>query len=160
MTLEILQSSDKLTCCTDWPKTKKGGPPGAQSTIFNPLLACVLGEIPGFCNSQQVAYAIAWWEAVFPCYRKWIAELRAAGLTRDSINGKKLLSSATFLKKSKNNGQRSNTNNLISKLPKHIYGEVPHFKGRAQNEALELAPMVAIEVYACVTCLYHSDQLL
>jgi hypothetical protein len=52
----------------------------------------------------------------------------------------------------------SNANNLIFKQSKEIYGEVPHFKGTAQNAALELCPMVAIEVYACVTCLYSRSS--
>jgi hypothetical protein len=155
-----------LSCCTDWPQTKKGGPPPAQSAIFNPLLACALGEISGYCSKDQVKYATLWWSAVFPAFPRWIEELRNAGLRHDSQHGIRLINSA-FYKKNKNNQQSnnlvignstnlSNTNNLIFKYSKSIYGEVPHFKGKEQNAALELSPMVAIEVYACVACLYSS----
>jgi hypothetical protein len=184
-----------LSCCTDWPQTKKGGPPGAQSAIFNPLLACTLGQIPGYCSPQQVEYAVLWWTAVFPAFPRWIHELRAAGLTLESPHGKRLIGSVTVPRSKKGNKNSnnnnigtsstsndnddtcitnntnlkaatssttplasihnsSNGNNLIFKHSKAMHGEVPHFKGKAQNAALELCPMVAVEVYACVTCLY------
>eukprot|EP00603_Paraphysomonas_imperforata_P010782 CAMPEP_0114485964 /NCGR_PEP_ID=MMETSP0104-20121206/20224_1 /TAXON_ID=37642 ORGANISM="Paraphysomonas imperforata, Strain PA2" /NCGR_SAMPLE_ID=MMETSP0104 /ASSEMBLY_ACC=CAM_ASM_000202 /LENGTH=278 /DNA_ID=CAMNT_0001662107 /DNA_START=292 /DNA_END=1128 /DNA_ORIENTATION=+ len=165
-----------LTCCADWPQTKKGGPPSAQSAIFNPLLACTLGYIPNHCTEQQIQYAIMWWREVFPAFPRWVQELRGAGLTMDSVEGKKLMDSISVPKnksKGKKNGKTSangddsalsspsgavsrpsNTNNLIFKHSKEIYGDVPHFKGRAQNNALELSPMTAVEVYACVTCVY------
>jgi hypothetical protein len=102
-----------------------------------------------------------WWTEVFPAFPRWVQQLQEAGLTRDSPDGFRLLSSVTLPKKKKGNNNNNNnsnnfnnSNNLIFKLPKDIYGEVPHFKGKAQNEALELAPMVAIEVYACVTSMY------
>lgn len=160
-----------LSCCIDWPQTKKGGPPGAQSAIFNPLLACALGYIPNHCTKEQVEYAIAWWSAVFPAYPRWVEELRIAGLSLDSAEGKKLMSSVTAPKNKKNkssnnpapsihsNSIHSNSNNLIFKLSKDVYGDVPHFKGRAQNDALELSPMTAVEVYACITCLYSLAEL-
>jgi hypothetical protein len=31
--------------------------PGAQSAIFMPLLACMLGPIEGFCTAEQLALA-------------------------------------------------------------------------------------------------------
>lgn len=159
-----------LTCCADWPQTKKGGPPSAQSAIFNPLLACTLGYIPNHCTEEQVEFAMVWWSEVFPAFPRWVQELRAAGLTIDSVEGRKLMDSIS-VPKNKNKGKKnneidsaqevtgamsrpSNTNNLIFKHPKDIYGDVPHFKGRAQNHALELSPMTAVEVYACVTCVY------
>lgn len=170
----------------------------------------------------QVEYAVLWWTAVFPAFPRWILQLREAGLTLESAEGKKLMNSVTvprsksqksqktqttnmvelpeekqsyhakegdkkvFNKKTspdestttdtekkhavhnnKNNSKygrksdssgsgNSNANNLIFCHDKDLYGEVPHFKGQAQNAALELAPMVAIEVYACVTCLYTT----
>ena len=156
-----------LTCCSDWPPTKKGGPPGAQSAIFNPLLACVLGELPPYCSKAQVEYALEWWSAVFPALPRWVKELRDAGLTVDCAGGQKLIGSITTPKKNKSHIQTtdkaqlakrtSSTNNLIFKHSKDIYGEVPHFKGKAQNAALELSPMVAVEIYACVTCMYATN---
>jgi hypothetical protein len=89
----------------------------------------------------------------------------------DSAEGKKLMSSVTAPKNKKNkssnnpapsihsNSIHSNSNNLIFKLSKDVYGDVPHFKGRAQNDALELSPMTAVEVYACITCLYSLAEL-
>ena len=52
--LDIPGFEGVLSCCMDWPQTKKGGVPCAQSALFNPLLACALGHIPGHCSLQQV----------------------------------------------------------------------------------------------------------
>lgn len=37
--------------CRDWPPTKKGNVPGTQSSVFVPLIACVIGPIDGFCTA-------------------------------------------------------------------------------------------------------------
>ena len=52
-------------------------------------------------------------------------------------------------------GKKGSATPLISKHKGH--GTVPHFKGKLQSELLEKDPMVAIEVYACVTCLYSQS---
>ena len=38
-------------------------------------------------------------------------------------------------------------------------GTVPHFNGRVQEEILEGAPATAVEIYACVTCLYSAAAM-
>lgn len=133
----------KLTVCSDWPQTKKGRPPGAQSAIFNPLLAAVLGPIAGHCSTEQLLLANAWWTAALPAWPRWVKQLRAA---------KVLELRSTLLK-----GAKGTPNPLIHKARGR--GTVPHFRGRAQNNALEMVPMVAIEVYACVTCLYSKKAM-
>ena len=142
------------------------------------VLCCAHGYISHLSSAlllSQVEYATFWWTAVFPAFPRWVEELQAAGLTRDSADGRRLLASVTTpspspspannnnnnknKNKNKNKHSNSNSNNLIFKYPKDVYGEVPHFKGKAQNAALELSPMVAVEVYACVTCLYSMATL-
>jgi len=129
-----------LSCCADWPQTKRGQPPGAQSAIFNPLLACALGPIDGHCSADQLALAVEWWVAALPAWSIWIEKLRAAGIAERR---------SALLATSK--GQATP---LIHRARGR--GTVPHFNGRAQNDALELDPGVATEVYACVMCMYSA----
>lgn len=130
-----------LTCCTDWPQTRKGGgPPGAQSAIFNPLLACVIGPIEGHCTAEELALAHDWWTAALPAWPRWVESLLDAGV---ASRRPALLA-----------GSKGKANPLIPKARGR--GTVPHFNGRAQNDALEMEPGVAVEVYACVACMYSS----
>jgi hypothetical protein len=133
-----------LLCCADWPQTKGGKPPIAQSAIFNPLLACVLGPIEGHCTEQQLDFAENWWKEALPAWPRWVAELRAAGVPALKH---RLLTVA-----------KGNPNPLIPKAGKGA-GTVPHFRGRDQNEALEMGGMVSVEVYAAITCMYSSAAL-
>ena len=128
----------RLRCCLDWPKTRNGNPPRAQSAIFNPLLACVVGPIDGFYTIEQLQVAHEWWCRALPAWNDWVQRLKSAGVPamRD-----KLIKSA-----------KGRPNPLIHKAKGR--GKVPHFRGRVQNEALEMAMDVAIEVYACTACLY------
>ncbi len=132
-----------LQCCTDWPQTKKGTPPGAQSAVFNPLLACVLGPIEGHCTQTQLDFAAQWWSKALPSFSSWVERLRAAGVPALK---EKLLARA-----------KGHPNPLIHKARGH--GTVPHFKGRMQNDALEMDTTVSIEIYACVQCLYSQQAL-
>ena len=134
---------DGLLCCTDWPQTKRGAPPNAQSAIFVPLIACVIGPIRNYCNAAQLEFATKWWTAALPSWPKWIDNLRDAG----ALGWRERL-----LKRAK--GQK---NPLIHKAKG--CGYAPHFNGKTQVQFLELAPMVAIEVYACVTCLYSQSAM-
>ena len=139
-----------LTVCSDWPPTKKGQAPSAQSAIFNPLLACVLGEIEGYCSAEEVAIATAWWTVIMPAWPRWIEELRAAGVGRQYGTLMRSIS------------KKASTNPLIFKRKgwgtTNQNPSVPHFSGKAQNAALEMAPMVEIEVFACVTILYQPES--
>lgn len=83
---------DDLTVCADWPKTKTGHPPGAQSAIFTPLLACVIGPIQGHCTDEQLEVAKQWWTAALPAWPRWVAALQEAGVG-DTAYREKLLSS-------------------------------------------------------------------
>jgi len=151
------EDEDDMTVCSDWPKTKNGAPPSAQSAIFNPLLACAItGPIEGFCSANELAVAIEWWSKVFPAWPRWVSELRiAAGIIdNDDINNehrKKLLRCA-----------KGQSNPLIHRCQgwgtENRSPSVPHFKGQDQNDILELAPMVAIEVYAAVTICYSNTK--
>ncbi len=135
-----------LTCCSDWPQKKKGVPPNAQSTIFNPLIACVIGPIEGYYTAEQLAFAFEWWTAALPAWPRWVQSLREAGAMswRDRL-----------IKYAK-----GNPNPLIHKAKKgDNVGSIPHFKGKMQGDVLELAPMIAVEVYACVACLYSTAAL-
>jgi hypothetical protein len=138
--LACVPGFEPLFFATDWPKTKKGEPPQAQSAIFNPLLACVIGPIDGHCSADQLAFAQQWWALALPAWNDWVGRLTAAGVCarRDQLL----------------RGSKGGPNQLIPKARGH--GTVPHFNGRAQNAALEAEPMVAIELYACITCLYSS----
>ena len=132
-----------LTCCTDWPQTKRGEPPNAQSAVFNPLLACCFGPIEGYSTQEQIDTAFSWWSAALPSWPRWVKTLKEAGV----VNRKdKLLQRA-----------KGRPNPLIHKAKGH--GTVPHIKGRDQSAALELDAMVSIEVYACVTCMYSTAAL-
>merc|ERR1712217_789854 len=140
---EVPGFDGSLTCCSDWPQTKKGNVPGAQSAIFNPLLACVIGPIEGHCTVEQLEFANAWWTAALPAWPRWVSLLRSAGVCdrRDALL----------------RGHKGQPNPLIYKANGH--GTVPHFNGKAQNEILELEPAVAVEVYACVACMYSTKAL-
>jgi len=81
---------DSLTYCTDWPQTRKGEPPNAQSAVFNPLLACVLGPIENYCTDEQLAVAMQWWTAALPAWPRWVAELQKAGVDNPSYREKLL----------------------------------------------------------------------
>lgn len=130
-----------LTVCTDWPQTRKGEPPAAQSAIFTPLLACAIGPIEGHYTAEQLEVAQGWWALALPAWPRWVAAMRKAGVTRGP-----LLAAA-----------KGNPNPLIHKTKGR--GTVPHFKGKMQVEALERDPVVALEVYACVTCLYSQAAI-
>ena len=136
--LACVPGFEALFFATDWPRNKKGEPPQAQSAIFNPLLACVIGPIDGHCSADQLAFAQQWWTLALPAWSDWVARLTAAGVLarRDQLL----------------RGSKGGPNQLIPKARGH--GTVPHFNGRSQNAALEAEPMVAIEVYACTACLY------
>jgi hypothetical protein len=134
-----------LTVATDWPQTKRGEPPQAQSAIFMPLLACAVGPVEGHCSAEQLEEAERWWALALPAWPRWVATLRAAGV--DESRREKLVASAS--------GKKGSATPLIFKHKGH--GTVPHFKGKLQSELLEKDPMVAIEVYACVTCLYSQS---
>ena len=135
---------DHLTVCRDWPQTKKGEPPSAQSGIFCPLLGCVLGPVEGYCTQADIDTAMMWWTLALPAWPRWVEELVAGGLPGQRT---KLLASA-----------KGNPNPLIPKSRGR--GTVPHIRGRLQVDALEDAsPMVALELMACVTCLYSAEAL-
>ena len=132
-----------LTVCRDWPQTKNGKPPSAQSLIFNPLIACVIGPIEGHSTKEQIEHAIQWWSLALPAWPCWIQELKGAGVP--SLRSH-LLSNA-----------KGKPNALIPKTKGR--GTVPHFPGKMQEQALEMAPTVAIEVDACIACLYAAAVL-
>ena len=103
----------------------------------------MLGPIDGHCTHEQLAQAGEWWAAALPAWPRWIATLSAAGVP--SLRAL-LLSAAK--------------GTPTALIPKHKgHGTVPHFRGRAQNEALERDGMVATEVYACVFALYSAAAL-
>ena len=84
-----------LTVCTDWPKTKSGQPPGAQSAIYTPLLACAMGQpISEHCTAEQLETAAAWWTAALPAWPRWMAALTETDLGASTGYRDKLLSSA------------------------------------------------------------------
>ena len=132
-----------LTVCSDWPKTKSGQPPGAQSAVFMPLLACTMGEpIEGHYTAEQLQKAQLWWTAVLPSWPRWIQALRDAGV--QTRCAELFLSSSSSIK--------GNPNPLIHKAKGH--GTVPHLKGKIQRDLLELDPNVSWELDACINCLY------
>ncbi|CAB9503525.1 expressed unknown protein [Seminavis robusta] len=132
-----------LTVCTDWPQTRKGEPPAAQSAVFMPLLACVIGPVEGHCNAEQLEVAQQWWALALPAWPRWVESLRQAGV---AAQREQLIKAA-----------KGHPNPLIHNAKGH--GTIPHFKGKMQVDALEKDPMVALEVYACVTCLYSQAAL-
>lgn len=108
-----------------------------------PLLACVLGPIEGHATAEELGLAEAWWAEALPAWRRWVAELREAGVPAQRA---RLLASS-----------KGNPTPLIPRS--RGQGTAPHFRGREQGDALEMAPAVAVEVYACVTCLYSAAAL-
>mmetsp|Transcript_14319 Transcript_14319/g.41979 ORF Transcript_14319/g.41979 Transcript_14319/m.41979 type:complete len:266 (-) Transcript_14319:371-1168(-) len=132
-----------VTVCTDWPRTKSGGPPGAQSAIFMPLFACALGPIDNHCTAGQLDLATQWWTAALPAWPRWVQELRSSGVMERK---EELVRSA-----------KGQPNPLIPKTKGR--GTVPHFRGVVQTRLLENAGggMLSIEMYACVTCLYSCE---
>lgn len=75
-----------------------------------------------------------------PAWPRWVSELQVAGI---NDHREALIRQA-----------KGQPNALIFKAKGR--GSVPHFNGRMQNAMLELAPMVAVEVYACVTVMYSA----
>eukprot|EP00961_Rhodomonas_salina_P132273 1780252-Rhodomonas_salina.1 len=71
---------DGLTVCSDWPRTKNGLPPNAQSAIFSPLIACSIGPIEHHCSAQEIEAANTWWTNVLPAWPRWVSELQVAGI--------------------------------------------------------------------------------
>ena len=130
--------------CLDWPQTKGGKPPNAQSAIFNPLLACVFGPIEKHCTEQQLGFAEEWWKEALPAWPRWVAELKAAGVPAMKDQCLRLA--------------KGNPNPLIPKAGNAV-GTVPHFRGKDQTEALEKGGMVSVEIYAAITCMYSSAAL-
>ena len=132
---------DSLTVCTDWPQTKRGEPPAAQSAIFMPLLACAIGPIEGHCTSDQLAAAMEWWSLALPAWPRWVSTLRAAGVGPEQ--------------KAKLVAQAKGRPCLLIHKAKGV-GTVPHFKGKIQVALLESDPGIATEVYACVATMYSQ----
>ena len=130
-----------LTVCTDWPQTRNGKPPNAQSLIYNPLLACVFGPMEGYCMQEQIEIALIWWTLALPSWPRWTEQLR---LTPGVLEFRDRLRSTA----------KGQPNALIPKTRGR--GKVPHFTGKLQVEILEMVPTVALEVYACVACLYST----
>ena len=129
---------DGLTCCSDWPKTKNGKVPNAQSTVFVPLIACAIGPIGGYCTAKQLEVAMRWWTAALPAWPQWVQELR---------NNAALDQRSRLIQRAK-----GTPNSLIPK--KKRVGKVPHFKGTDQVAFLESVPLVAAQVDACIMCMY------
>ena len=141
----LTEGQAQLTVCCDWPKTKSGQPPGAQSAIFMPLLACTMGEaLEGHYTKDQLDQAQLWWTAALPSWPRWVQSLRNAGAQKKC---NEFLSSSTSV--------RGNPNPLIHKAKGH--GTVPHFKGKLQRELLELDPTVSWELDACIHGLYTEN---
>jgi hypothetical protein len=140
----VVPGFDNLTVCSDWPQTKRGEPPAQQSAIFMPLLACVIGPVEGHCTAQQLDTAEQWWAHALPAWPRWVDALKKAGVAKSR---ERLLKSA-----------RGAPNPLIPKV-KGSHGTIPHFWGKLQSEALERDPVAAVEVYACVTCLYSQRTM-
>lgn len=141
----LTEGQEQLTVCSDWPKTKSGQPPGAQSAIFMPLLACAMGEaLQGHYTKDQLDQAQLWWTAALPPWPRWVQSLRKAGV---QTRYKEFLWSSSSIK--------GNPNPLIHKAKGH--GTVPHLKGKLQRELLELDPTVAWELDACIHGLYTEN---
>ena len=142
--MDIPGFEGRLTCCTDWPQTKRGEPPNAQSLVFSPLLACVLGssDIEDFCTSSQLEQASRWWTEALPAWPSWVRRLR--GVVSVEMREKML------------RNIKGRPTYLIPK--KKDSGRAPHFKGKIQREALEMDAMVSIEVDACVMCMYTQAK--
>ena len=137
---------DSLTCCTDWPQTKRGEAPQALSLVFMPLLAIIYGPLDGYCNEVQISNALRWWSAALPAFPSWVERLLKAGAKeklRDVLGQKNKLG-------------RPNT--LIPKLSGNAHGTFPHIKGKIQNRILEMDVMVSIEIYQAVACMYSQKK--
>ncbi|KAL7573216.1 hypothetical protein ACA910_018869 [Epithemia clementina (nom. ined.)] len=148
-----------LTVCSDWlppnTRTNDGQPPKTQSLIFNPLLACALGQQPwpGFCTAEQLDVAMVWWTQALPAWPRWTQQLQAALVMEGQVRDRLLASGVVTTKGGRCGRRRPNTTTALIPWTKGR-GTVPHFPGKLQVECLELEPTVALEVYACVTCLY------
>jgi hypothetical protein len=134
----------KLTVCADWPKVRK---PLAQSAIFMPLLACVIGPVKGQCTQEQLDDAMKWWTCALPAWPRWVAALKNAGVPRQR----------SFLLRTSNWEPTPLIPLMAVHGGKHP-GSVPHFRGSSQIKALERDQAVAWEIYACVTCLYSLSE--
>ena len=139
---------ETLTCCTDWPQTKKGEPPSAQSLVFMPLFAIIHGPLPNYCNELQLSNALNWWTAALPAFPSWIDRLIQAGVKRELL---KIVSKKQDLK-----GRPSA---LIPKIKGGGHGSFPHIKGKVQTRLLEMDIMVSIEIYQAVACMYSQKKL-
>ena len=137
-----------LTCCTDWPQTKKGEPPNAQSLIFMPLFAIIHGPLEGFCNELQLLNALKWWTAALPSFPSWIDRLKKVGV-------KCKLEQLVAANKSMNGRPIP----LIPKIKGGGYGSFPHIKGKVQTRLLEMETMVSIEIYQAVACMYSQRKM-
>jgi len=100
----------------------------------------MLGAIEGHCTAAQLEVAGRWWALFLPAWPHWVSLLRAAGVGNMR---------AALLRTAK-----GSPTPLVFKA--HGAGTVPHFHGQAQNRTLERDPAVAVEVYACVTCLWQA----
>ena len=139
---------ETLTCCTDWPQTKKGEPPSAQSLVFMPLFAIIHGPLPNYCNELQLSNALNWWTAALPAFPSWIDRLIQAGVKRELL---KIVSKKQDLK--------GRPNALIPKIKGGGHGSFPHIKGKVQTRLLEMDIMVSIEIYQAVACMYSQKKL-
>ena len=139
---------ETLTCCTDWPQTKKGEPPSAQSLVFMPLFAIIHGPLPNYCNELQLSNALNWWSAALPAFPSWIDRLIQAGVKRELL---KIVSKKQDLK--------GRPNALIPKIKGGGHGSFPHIKGKVQTRLLEMDIMVSIEIYQAVACMYSQKKL-
>eukprot|EP00977_Amphora_coffeiformis_P010500 scaffold2470_cov158-Amphora_coffeaeformis.AAC.13 len=75
----------RLTVAADWPRTSRRL--AAQSAIFMPLFACVLGQgIGGFCTTEQIEFASQWWTQVFSEWPVWEQKLRATGYVLERLD--------------------------------------------------------------------------
>lgn len=132
-----------VAVCTDWPRTKSGRPPGAQSAIFMPLIACALGPIEGYCTSEHLDLAARWWTLVLQAWPRWVGDLKKSGVLER-----------------KDELLQNTKGRPIPLIPKTKgRGTVPHFRGNLQTRLLEEAGggMLSIELYACVASLYSCD---
>eukprot|EP00957_Ditylum_brightwellii_P129048 9844131-Ditylum_brightwellii.AAC.1 len=131
-----------LSCCSDWSKTKHKRIPSAQSAIFTPLFAMIVGPIEGCNTAEELKFASQWWTEVFPAWPCWVEQLKQSGLTERC---EELIRMA-----------KGQPTSLIPRA--RGYGTVPHFQGRMQTEAIESSPDEAVELFACISYMYSSDK--
>ena len=137
---------ETLTCCTDWPQTKKGEPPPAQSAVFMPLFALIHGPLEGFCTEVDLTNALKWWTAALPAFPSWIDRLNKVGVR---LKLQELI---------KNNRSLKGRPNLL--IPKQKgRGSFPHIKGKVQSRLLEMDAMVSIEMYQAIACMYSQKKI-